>query len=136
MVEIHGSSGFVNAQLLNLADNRHSIHHLYGQFKGGVVILLAGGPSLDQAIDWVKANRQRITVAAVARVSARLKQEGIDPDFIAAVDPNEISFDNSKHLLEHYEQSTFCTLFMSILACCRSGEGKRFIMESVIHGLK
>ena len=111
MVEIHGSSGFVNAQLLNLADNRHSIHHLYGQFKGGVVILLAGGPSLDQAIDWVKANRQRITVAAVARVSARLKQEGIDPDFIAAVDPNEISFDNSKHLLEHYEQSTFLHAF-------------------------
>lgn len=111
MVEIHGSSGFVNAQLLNLADNRHSIHHLYGQFKGGVVILLAGGPSLDQAIDWVKANRHRITVAAVARVSSRLKKEGIDPDFISAVDPNEISFDNSKHLLDHYEQSTFLHAF-------------------------
>ena len=101
MVEIHGSSGFVNAQLLNLADNRHSIHHLYGKFKGGVAILLAGGPSLDQAIEWVKANRNRVTVAAVARVSARLKKEGIDPDFIAAVDPNEISFDNSKNLLDH-----------------------------------
>lgn len=111
MVEIHGSAGFVNAQLLNLADNRHSIHHLYGKFQGGVVILLAGGPSLDQAIDWVKANRQRITVAAVARVSARLKQEGIDPDFIAAVDPNEISFDNSKNLLDHYEHATFLHAF-------------------------
>jgi tetratricopeptide (TPR) repeat protein len=111
MVEIHGSSGFVNAQLLNLADNRHSIHLLYGKFKGGVVILLAGGPSLDQAIDWVKANRNRVTVAAVARVSARLKKEGIDPDFIAAVDPNEISFDNSKNLLDHYEHATFLHAF-------------------------
>jgi tetratricopeptide (TPR) repeat protein len=111
MLVIHGSSGFVNAQLLNLADNRHSIHHLYGKFTGGVVILLAGGPSLDQAIDWVKANRHRVTVAAVARVSARLKKEGIDPDFIAAVDPNEISFDNSKNLLDHYEHATFLHAF-------------------------
>lgn len=111
MVEIHGSSGFVNAQLLNLADNRHSIHHLYGKFTGGVAILLAGGPSLDQAIEWVKVNRHRVTVAAVARVSARLKKEGIDPDFIAAVDPNEISFDNSKNLLDHYEHATFLHAF-------------------------
>jgi hypothetical protein len=107
MVEIHGSSGFVNAQLLNLADNKHSIHHLYHQFDGGVAVLLAGGPSLDQAIDWVKENRERITLFAVGRVCARLKKEGIDPDFIGAVDPNEISFDNSKQLLQHYEKSTF-----------------------------
>ncbi len=107
MVEIHGSSGFVNAQLLNLADNKHSIHHLYHQFDGGVAVLLAGGPSLDQAIDWVKENRHRITLFAVGRVCGRLKKEGIDPDFIGAVDPNEISFDNSKQLLQHYENSTF-----------------------------
>lgn len=107
MIEIHGSSGFVNAQLLNLADNQHSIHHLYHKFDGGVGVLLAGGPSLDQAIDWVKENRDRITLFAVGRVCARLKKEGIDPDFIGAVDPNEISFDNSKQLLLHYEKSAF-----------------------------
>lgn len=107
MVEIHGSSGFINAQLLNLADNRHSMHHLYGRFQGGVAVLLAGGPSLDDAIEWVKENRLRITLFAVGRVCARLSREGITPDFIGAVDPNEISFDNSKHLLEHYQGATF-----------------------------
>lgn len=111
IVEIHGSSGFVNAQMLNLADNRHSIHHLYHQFDGGVAVILAGGPSLDDAIDWVKENRARITLFAVGRVSARLLKEGIEPDFICAVDPNEISFDNSKHLLEHYQKSTFLHAF-------------------------
>jgi hypothetical protein len=107
MMEIHGSTGFFNAQLINLTENKHSIHHLYHQFDGGVAVVLAGGPSLDDAIDWVKENRSGITLFAVGRVSARLLKEGIEPDFICAVDPNEISFDNSKHLLEHYKKSTF-----------------------------
>ena len=107
MIEIHGSLGFINAQLLNIADNQHSIHHLYHQFDGGVAVLLAGGPSLDDAIDWIKENRARITLFAVGRVCARLKNEGIDPDFIGAVDPNEISFDNSKQMLLHDKKSTF-----------------------------
>jgi tetratricopeptide (TPR) repeat protein len=107
MMEIHGSTGFFNAQLINLSENKHSIHHLYHQFDGGVAVVLAGGPSLDDAMDWVKENRERITLFAVGRVSGRLLKEGIEPDFICAVDPNEISFDNSKHLLEHYKKSTF-----------------------------
>lgn len=111
ILEIHGSSGFVNAQVLNLCDNQHSIHHLYKRFEGGNAVILAGGPSLDDAIDWIKENRKNITLFAVGRVAARLLKEEIEPDFICSVDPNEVSFDNSKHLLEHYKNTTFLGAF-------------------------
>lgn len=100
LTEIHGSSGFVNAQLINIADNQHSIHLLYQQFVGGVAMLLAGGPSLDDSIAWIKKNRNRVTLFAVGRIAARLIQEKITPDFICSVDPSEVSFDNSRQLLK------------------------------------
>jgi hypothetical protein len=100
LVDIHGSSGFINAQLINIADNQHSIHLLYQQFVGGVAMLLAGGPSLDDSITWIKKNRSKVTLFAVGRIAARLMKEKIVPDFICSVDPTEASFDNSRHLLK------------------------------------
>ncbi len=106
-IELNGSAAFINAQLRNIADNRFSIHHLYNQFSGGFAVLLAGGPSLDDVLEWVKTHRDRLTLFAVGRVAGRLLKEEIYPDFFVSVDPNDISFDNSKELLYFHDKSIF-----------------------------
>ena len=94
-----GNRNFINKQLLNIAFNEHPAGKLEGLLKGKSVLLLGGGPTLDDGIEWIKAHRNHIFIAAVGRIAKRLEQEGIEPDFYASVDPNDVSYDNSKWLL-------------------------------------
>ena len=99
-----GNFTFIARQIENLAENRHSAYLLKDAFQGKTGVLLAGGPSLDDMLPWVKANRDNLVLVSVSRISRRLQQLGIEPDILVTVDPYAYSFDVSKHML-HFENA-------------------------------
>jgi len=102
-----GAELFHQRQMENLSANRLSAVHLHGTFNGKTAIVLAGGPSLDAALPWVIKNRHCFVVIAVSRIARRLLEVDISPDIIVSVDPNQISFDISKEMLNLWERTVF-----------------------------
>ncbi|AXQ15260.1 DUF115 domain-containing protein [Shewanella algae] len=94
---------FVQRQLENICDNHSPAEVLRGQFEGETAIIVAGGPSMDQQLDWLKANQQRMTIFAVSRIAAKLISHGIKPDIVVTVDPQAFSFDVSKEMMQYPE---------------------------------
>lgn len=99
------SKAFILNQVKNVQDNITSASELFGKFKGQSALLMAGGPSLDSACQWIKQNRDRYVIIAVSRISNKLYKEGIVPDIIFSIDPNPISFDLSREMF-HFSTSS------------------------------
>ncbi len=78
---------FTIQQLLNLTENQTPQTCLKNSFQGKTAVVLAGGPSLDEFLPWVRKNRKNLLVIAVARISKSLLQANIQPDICVAVDP-------------------------------------------------
>ena len=91
---------FIDTQLYNVPFNHHPIARLENLLREKSVIILGGGPTLDEGVGWLKAHQDEIIIVAVGRIARRLKEEGIEPDFFTSVDPNEVSYDNSKWVTE------------------------------------
>jgi tetratricopeptide (TPR) repeat protein len=111
MVQETGSQIFVARSLENLAENRMAISTLDGVFAGKTAVLMAGGPSLDESFDWIRANRKNLVVLAVSRIAAQLKREKITPDFLFAIDPYGIIFHQSKEMLDFYDTSIMVNMY-------------------------
>ncbi|MBF0381954.1 MAG: DUF115 domain-containing protein [Magnetococcales bacterium] len=111
MVQETGSQIFFAKSLENVAENRLPISTLDGMFKGKTAILMAGGPSLDESFDWIRANRENLVVLAVSRIAPQLKREKITPDFLFAIDPYSIIFHQSKEMLEFYDRSILVNMY-------------------------
>ena len=109
-----GSETFIIRQLNNLADNLLPASLLSNAFKNQTAIILAGGPSLDEALPWVKHNRDRITLFAVSRIARQLQQINIQPDFIFSVDPTDLSFDISKEMLTFSNKPIFVHAYHTV----------------------
>lgn len=91
---------FIMTQLENLTENRVAFSTaLHNAFPGRTAIILAGGPSLNAAIPWVRENHDQLVVIAVSRISRILLAEGIVPHIVVSVDPQKISFDVSREML-------------------------------------
>ncbi|OZA81019.1 MAG: hypothetical protein B7X64_03555 [Halothiobacillus sp. 39-53-45] len=95
-----GSEPFITAQLVNAVNFYHDCRTIKGLFKGKKALILAGGPSLDAQIDWIKAHRPQLFLIAVSRISARLLAVGIQPDLIATVDPYPLSLTVSRQMFD------------------------------------
>ena len=91
---------FVQAQLHNLAENLIPAIGLKQQFVGKSCIVLGGGPSLDDAIDWIKANAEQLVIIAASRVMGKLAKLNIKVDIVVSVDPQSVSFDVNKEFME------------------------------------
>lgn len=102
-----GNQIFVARQLENLSDNRIPATCLKNLFPGKTAVLLAGGPSLDDLLPWIKANRDKLVVLAVSRIARRLKQVELVPDIIFSIDPHQASFDVSKEMLFFGDKTLF-----------------------------
>lgn len=96
---------FEEERILNAADNVVPARLLVDAIEGKDVVLLGGGPTLDDAIDWIKDNQEKLIIFAAARIANRLAREGITADFFVTVDPFDWSFDNSKGVLAFSEES-------------------------------
>jgi len=97
--------GFIDRQLDNLADNHTPFINLRDKYNGKTCIILAGGPSLDESIRWIKENQDNLVLIAVSRIAKKLIKESITPDIIVTVDPNHGSFDVGKEALSFWKDS-------------------------------
>lgn len=91
---------FMTKQLMNITENRYPSTLLDGLFKDKTCAILGGGPSLDEDIEWIKANQNNIVIIAVSRIAKTLLKHNLIPHIIVSVDPYELSFDVSKELLK------------------------------------
>lgn len=91
---------FIKAQLENIADNHTQAKKLKNTFNGETCIVIAGGPSLDGNINWIKDNQDKLYIIAVSRIAGRLAKTGINVDIIVSVDPQEFSFDVSRGMFD------------------------------------
>lgn len=98
---------FITRQVENIVDNQLPVTILKDSFIGKTAIILAGGPSLDDILPWVKENRHKLAVFCVSRVSKQLLKAKITPDFIFSVDPQKISFDIAYEMFQFTDQPIF-----------------------------
>lgn len=104
---VRGSEAFIACQIDNAADNVQSAALWRGALAGRTGVLLAGGPSLDAALDWVRQHRDALVVLAVSRISRRLLEVGLEPDFVLSVDPTQMSYEISRDMLRFSESVIF-----------------------------
>lgn len=102
-----GAEAFIACQLENAADNVQPAGLWRGVLAGRTGVLLAGGPSLDEALTWVRQHRDGLVVLAVSRISRRLLEARIEPDFVVSVDPTEMSYEISRDMLRFGSSVTF-----------------------------
>lgn len=102
-----GVRSFIIRQFENLAENRTPGLFLKHMFKGKTAVILGGGPSLDEFLPWVKENREKVAVLAVSRISRRLLDAGLAPHMVFSVDPQAISFEVSREMLDFPESTIF-----------------------------
>lgn len=96
---------FVDNHLHNISFNQIPLKKIQGLLKGLTAIVLGGGPTLDENINWVKENQDKLVIFAAARIAERLKQEQIKVDFFVTIDPFHASYDNGKSILLNDDQS-------------------------------
>jgi tetratricopeptide (TPR) repeat protein len=98
---------FVQRQLQNVAENVHPASLLRNQFSGQRCIVLGGGPSLDKHMDWLKSHQDNLVVFTVSRLSKQLIAKGITPHIVVSVDPQQMSMEVSKELLNLPQKTIF-----------------------------
>lgn len=97
------SRNFIDCQLKNLPVEMTAAEVLKQTFSGETAVILAGGPSLDEILPWVKTHRDRFVLLAVSRVARNLRAADIVPDLICTIDPTTLSFEISREMLEFPE---------------------------------
>lgn len=102
-----GGENFIACTIQNCADNIVSATILRGAYWERTAVLLGGGPSLDEALPWITANRDRLQLLAVSRIARRLLEVGLTPDFVFSVDPTDLSFDIGREMLKYPEDVVF-----------------------------
>ncbi len=102
---------FFKIGLKNLADNQHSITSIIGDHDNDTAIILGAGPSLDQHIDWIRENQDRLYIFTVSRLSGKLATAGITPDFIVTVDSHEVSYEFGRDSFQFENDATLIHSF-------------------------
>jgi hypothetical protein len=118
-----GTEAFIARQINNVVDNKLPAKLLEKTFLGKTAMLLAGGPSLDQALLWVKQHRGQLVVFAVSRISRQLLAAGIEPDFVFSVDPTDLSFDISKEMLKFGRKTIFVCSYHTVPTLLNQWQG-------------
>lgn len=102
---------FVKTQLENIIENRLPASILKDQFIGMSCIVIAGGPSLDQHLDWIRSQSGNLVIIAVSRIASKLHNEGIFPHIIVSVDPQDHSFEVNREMMPLHRESLFVQSF-------------------------
>lgn len=90
----HGATFFEN-RLRHLTSMHHDqkLEDLAGRFKGVPALIVAAGPSLDKNIDQISKAMGKAVIIAVDTALPSLLSHGIKPDFITAIDYNELTYE-------------------------------------------
>ncbi len=99
LVDINTINKFSKKWLLNTLQNINIINNtqafllsnLEEKFTGQTALILAAGPSLNENIEKIKANRDKYVIFAVNKVLRVLEHNNIIPDFVVCLDANQIN---------------------------------------------
>lgn len=99
MVDVNTITKFSRKWLINTLKNINTINNsnvyklsdLEGKFSGQTALILAAGPSLNENIEKIKANRDKYVIFAVNKVLRILNANGIVPDFAICLDASYIN---------------------------------------------
>lgn len=119
-----GNAVFIQRQFHNLAENRMPARLLANSFNNGTGIILGGGPSLDEALPWVKENQHRIVILAVSRVCRQLLDHGITPHMVFSVDPQHESFELAREMFRFAEKTLFVHAYHAASALVSQWPGR------------
>ncbi|MGI2172356.1 motility associated factor glycosyltransferase family protein [Shewanella sp. MF05960] len=102
---------FFRQQLKNICENHTPVSVLKGSFDNMTAIIVAGGPSLDETISWIKDNQSKLIIFAVSRVAGKLYEAGIIPHIIVSVDPEDFSFEVNRGMMRLAEKCLFVNAY-------------------------
>ena len=116
MVDINTITRFSKIWLLNTlkninainSSNAYKLSKIKNKFSGQTALILAAGPSLNENIEKIKANRDKFVIFAVNKVLRVLEANGIIPDFIVCLDACSLS--NTLTGLEDFCAKTNCIM--------------------------
>ena len=94
-------------QNIKRVDEIHSIDECRDNFVGRTVYLVAGGPSLDESIDVLRSREENSIVLCVGTSAAKLKGEGIVPDYVIITDVAEAIYDQIHQNVDPRRTSLF-----------------------------
>jgi hypothetical protein len=71
--------------------NSPGVSELKSKMIGTPAAVISAGPSLDKNIELLKSGAEKLIIIAVSTTLKPLLQAGITPDFVVAIDPNDIT---------------------------------------------
>ncbi|TVP10127.1 6-hydroxymethylpterin diphosphokinase MptE-like protein [Shewanella sp. KCT] len=102
---------YFEEQFKNISENVIPASFLANKFIGHTCLVVAGGPSLDNTINWIKRNRESLFIIAVSRIAGKLYKEGVTPHIIVSVDPYDFSFEVNRDMMSLADSSLFVNSF-------------------------
>lgn len=105
------SRRFTLCQIENLNENQIPSMCLKNIFQCKTAVVLAGGPSLDDLLPWVRQHRKDLVVIAVSRISYSLLAADIQPDIFVSIDPHPINLTVCQDMLKFQDTSLFVNDF-------------------------
>lgn len=83
------------ARNLDLISRYPGVAEMEGAFAGFPAVVLAAGPSLDDALPSIREMRSRAVLVCVDTALRSVLRQGVEPDFLVVVDPQ---YWNARHL--------------------------------------
>ena len=121
---------FIRPVVYNIPYNINSVKDKENSLLGCHAVIVGGGPSLDDAIEWIVNNQENLIVFAVARVASRLALAGIKVHFFVTIDPSTESFSNSKDMLKTAYNTVLINLNHGNTSLVSQWQGKRLYLRS------
>jgi hypothetical protein len=115
----------------NMIYNINSIQDKENALAGSHAVIIGNGHSLDDSIDWILENKEKLIIFAVARVASRLALAGIKVHFFVTIDPTIESFNNSKFVLETTYSSVLINLNHANENLVSQWQGERLYLRSL-----
>jgi len=75
--------------LPSLVQHGRNTSTLFDAMPGSGAIVIGAGPSLDENIDWIKAQTPKPIIICAYKALKSLAKNGITPDFVVMLDPNQ-----------------------------------------------
>lgn len=82
---------FIDEQMANCIDSRLPLLRDPDFGHGHVALVMGGGPSLDDHLDWIIENRSKLFIIAVSRLCSKLDDLQLRPDMVIAMDPSPLT---------------------------------------------
>ena len=83
---------YVEQQMNNCVDNHTPMRARPDFGKDSVAVILGGGSSLDDQLDWIVKNRSRVFLISVSRICNKLQMLNLIPDMVVAMDPYPVTY--------------------------------------------